>query len=144
MWILSELDFTAEGGESMAREQRKAIQCTLKHHVGQLRQSDKGWSREVNVISWEGAASRLDIRDWSQNKERSSKGITFTRSEVEKLKELLSILDTSVIEDTGVSMRLQAVQVHMPAEDHQITEAIPFEMEAEGETEPAPEERAAI
>ena len=95
----------------MAREQRKAIQCTLKHHLGKLRENEKGWSREVNIISWEGALSRLDIRDWSKGKDRSSKGITFTRAEVERLRDMLAILDLSAIEDSGTQMRVQDVQL---------------------------------
>ena len=95
----------------MNREPRKAIQCTLKHHLGTLRENEKGWSREVNVVSWEGAASRLDIRDWSKNKDRSSKGVTFTRAEVERLRDMLAILNTSVIEDSGIPTRMQDVQI---------------------------------
>lgn len=95
----------------MNREPRKAIQCTLKHHLGTLRESEKGWNREVNIVSWEGAASRLDIRDWSKNKDRSSKGVTFTRKEVERLRDMLAVLNTSVIEDSGVPTHMQDVQV---------------------------------
>ena len=112
----------------MNREPRKAIQCTLKHHLGTLRESEKGWSREVNVVSWEGAASRLDIRDWSKNKDRSSKGVTFTRAEVERLRDMLAILNTSVIEDSGVPTRTQDVQIAYEKE------AVP-ENEAPTETE---------
>ena len=134
----------------MAREQRKAIQCTLKHHLGKLRENEKGWSREVNIISWEGAQSRLDIRDWSKTKDRSSKGITFTRAEVDRLRNMLAILDLSVIEDTGAPVRLQEVQMaYQPAEtpkpeavtpvaeemEEAVSDEYPFEIEEDEQRE---------
>lgn len=109
----------------MVRESRKSIQCTLKHHLGKLRESEKGWSREVNIISWEGAQSRLDIRDWSKSKDRSSKGVTFTRAEVERLREMLAILDVSVIEDSGTPMKVQEVQVSYQPSPRADTETTP-------------------
>ncbi|MBR5280765.1 MAG: hypothetical protein IKU26_07370 [Clostridia bacterium] len=132
----------------MNREPRKAIQCTLKHHLGTLRENEKGWSREVNVVSWEGAASRLDIRDWSKNKDRSSKGVTFTRVEVERLRDMLAILNTSVIEDSGIPTRMQDVQVAYEKETNtaeqeseQESQEYPFASEEESD---ADEERAAV
>lgn len=133
----------------MAREQRKAIQCTLKHHLGKLRENEKGWSREVNIISWEGAQSRLDIRDWSKSKDRSSKGITFTRAEVERLRAMLNILDLTVIEDSGTPMRVQDVQISYQqtaqepeamtpvaeVSDEVVSDEIPFELEEEAQRE---------
>ena len=134
----------------MNREPRKAIQCTLKHHLGTLRENEKGWSREVNVVSWEGAASRLDIRDWSKNKDRSSKGVTFTRAEVERLRDMLTILNLSVIEDSGIPTRMQDVQVDYKQEEPALEESkkqesteekaeFPFSLEEESE-----EQRAAV
>lgn len=115
----------------MVREPRKSIQCTLKHHLGKLRESEKGWSREVNIISWEGAQSRLDIRDWSKSKDRSSKGITFTRAEVERLREMLAILDMSVIEDSGAPMKVQEVQVSYQPSPQADTENTPVLAQAQ-------------
>ncbi len=140
----------------MNRDSRKAIQCTVKHHLGTLRENEKGWSREVNVVSWEGAASRLDIRDWSKNKDRSSKGVTFTRAEVEHLRDMLAIFNTSVIEDSGIPTRMQDVQVAYEKEEatreetqDQIQEQesneekaeFPFALEEKSEPE---EQRAAV
>ncbi len=119
----------------MVREPRKSIQCTLKHHLGKLRESEKGWSREVNIISWEGAQSRLDIRDWSKSKDRSSKGITFTRAEVERLREMLAILDISVIEDSGAPMKVQEVQVSYQPSPQADTETTPVLAQAQTSSE---------
>lgn len=48
-----------------------------------------GWTKEVNLISWNGGAEKYDIRDWDANHEKMSRGITLREEEVEKLLELL-------------------------------------------------------
>ena len=54
-----------------------------------LSESAKGWKKELNKISWNGAAPKYDIRDWAPEHEKMDKGVTLTDDEVEKLKELL-------------------------------------------------------
>ncbi len=64
-------------------------------HVGVLGESSNGWKKEVNIISWNERNPKLDIRDWDENHEKMSKGITLFGDEVEKLKELLEDVDTT-------------------------------------------------
>ena len=54
-----------------------------------LSTSTKGWSKELNRISWNGAAPKLDIREWSPDHRKMGKGLTLTGDEAEKLKEAL-------------------------------------------------------
>lgn len=56
---------------------------------GILSESTKGWTKELNLISWNGGTPKYDIRDWSPNHEKMGKGITLTDEEAKKLKELL-------------------------------------------------------
>ena len=49
----------------------------------------KNMRKELNKISWNGAAPKYDIRDWAPDHEKMGKGITLTKEEAEKLKELL-------------------------------------------------------
>ena len=37
----------------------------IKKEIGQLSSSKSGWSRELNLVSWNDAKAKLDIRDWS-------------------------------------------------------------------------------
>lgn len=58
--------------------------------VGVLSESTKGWTKELNLISWNGSAPKYDIRDWAPNHEKMGKGITLSEKELKKLKALLS------------------------------------------------------
>ena len=57
--------------------------------IGVLSENSKGWRKELNKISWNGAAPKYDIRDWAPEHEKMGKGITLTEEEAARLKELL-------------------------------------------------------
>ena len=57
--------------------------------VGVLSENAKGWRKEINLISWNGAAPKYDIRDWSPDHEKMGKGVTLTEEELSALKEAL-------------------------------------------------------
>ncbi|MBR5931660.1 MAG: YdbC family protein [Lachnospiraceae bacterium] len=59
-------------------------------NIGVLSESAKGWTKELNYISWNGANPKYDIRDWSPDHSKMGKGITLTDADVQKLKELLN------------------------------------------------------
>lgn len=59
-------------------------------HIGVLSKNAKGWTKEINLISWNGAAPKYDIRDWAPEHENMRKGVTLTTEEIQKLKEILS------------------------------------------------------
>ena len=57
----------------------------ITQELGVLSENKSGWRREVNLISWNGADPKIDIRDWAPNHEKMSKGISLSSDEVEKL-----------------------------------------------------------
>ncbi len=61
----------------------------IVEEIGVLSENAKGWRKEINRISWNGAAPKYDIRDWAPDREKMGKGVTLTEEEVQKLKELL-------------------------------------------------------
>lgn len=65
------------------------IKYEIIEAIGLLSESSKGWSKELNLISWNGAAPKFDIRDWSPDHEKMGKGITLSREEAEVLYKLL-------------------------------------------------------
>ena len=65
------------------------IKYEIVQEIGILSETAKGWRKELNMISWNGAAPKYDIRDWASDHEKMGKGITLTKEEAEKLKELL-------------------------------------------------------
>ena len=65
------------------------IKFEIKETIGVLSTSAKGWQKELNLISWNGAAPKYDIREWAPDHEKMGKGITLTEDEINTLKELL-------------------------------------------------------
>jgi len=60
--------------------------------VAVLSEGNKGWKKELNLISWNGREPVYDIRDWSEDHQKMGKGMTFKLSELQVLKESLGKL----------------------------------------------------
>lgn len=65
------------------------IKFEIKEELGVIFESSKGWMRELNLISWNGAAPKYDLRDWAPNHDKMGKGITLSSDEVQELYKLL-------------------------------------------------------
>ncbi len=65
------------------------LKYEIVEHIGVLSESSKGWTKELNIISWNGKEPKYDLRDWAPNKEKMGKGITLTQAELDVLKSLL-------------------------------------------------------
>ncbi len=61
------------------------IKFEIKEEIAVLSESSKGWKKELNLISWNGADPKYDIRDWAPDHEKMGKGITLTRDEAKQL-----------------------------------------------------------
>ena len=69
----------------------KDIEFEIKKEIGVMSESPKGWSKELNLISWNGGTAKYDIRDWAPEHEKMGKGVTLTEEEAHKLYELLGL-----------------------------------------------------
>ena len=65
------------------------IKYEIVEKIGVLSTTDKGWSKELNLVSWNDREPKYDLRDWNENHDKMGKGITLTRDELDKLKETL-------------------------------------------------------
>lgn len=65
----------------------------ITQELGILSESKSGWTRELNLISWNGAEPKYDIRDWSPDHEKMGKGISLSADEIEMLKAILKSLE---------------------------------------------------
>ena len=61
--------------------------------IAVLSESTKGWKKEFNRISWNGREPKYDIRDWAPEHEKMGKGVTLSKEELIKLKELLNSME---------------------------------------------------
>ena len=69
------------------------IKFEIKEHIGIISESAKGWTKEVNMVSWNNYAPKYDIREWDPEHSKMGKGLTFSLDEMKKLKEILNSLD---------------------------------------------------
>ena len=67
-----------------------SIEYKIVEELGVISERTKGWTRELNLISWNGGTPKYDVRDWAPNHEKMGKGITLSEEEAEPLKDLLS------------------------------------------------------
>lgn len=66
------------------------IKYEIVEQLGVLSETEKGWKKELNLISWNEREPKYDIRDWSENHEKMGKGITLTEDEATKLRNILN------------------------------------------------------
>lgn len=66
------------------------IKYEIVEEIGVLSENARGWRKELNLVSWNGAAAKFDLRDWGPDHSRMGKGITLSREEAETLSRLLS------------------------------------------------------
>lgn len=64
------------------------ITYEIVEHLGVISKGNKGWQREFNLVKWNGADPKYDIRDWDQYHEKMAKGLTFYEGEVRKIVDL--------------------------------------------------------
>lgn len=57
--------------------------------IGVLSTSPKGWTKELNLVSWNGREAKYDIREWSPDHDKMGKGVTLNATEIETLRDLL-------------------------------------------------------
>ena len=65
------------------------LKYEIAEELGILSENEKGWRKEINLVSWNEREPKYDIRDWNPNHDRMSKGITLSKEEAEALYEIL-------------------------------------------------------
>ena len=65
------------------------IKFEIKETIGVLSESAKGWTKELSRVSWNDAAPKYDIREWSPDHTKMGKGVTLIKDEMKKLRNFL-------------------------------------------------------
>ncbi len=63
----------------------KTITCEIVRSIAVLSENERGYTKEINLVSWNGGEPKYDIRNWHPGRERSGKGITLTKEEIMNL-----------------------------------------------------------
>jgi len=69
----------------------------IKKSVGVFGETQNGWQKELNIVSWNERSPKIDIRDWDDKHNKMGKGITLGKDEFLKLKELFDDVDVSAL-----------------------------------------------
>ncbi len=69
------------------------IKYEVVEKIAVLSESSKGWTKELNLISWNDREPKYDIREWSPDGSKMGKGVTLSDEEVAILKKALNTRD---------------------------------------------------
>lgn len=69
------------------------IKYEIIEQLGVLSEGSKGWKKELNLIAWGERDAKYDLRDWDENHEKMTKGLTLTTEEIIKLRDILNRID---------------------------------------------------
>ena len=63
----------------------REIQYEIVKEIAVLSTGDSGYTKAINLISWNGKEPKYDIRSFSPNREKCGKGITLNADEAAAL-----------------------------------------------------------
>ncbi|MCJ2401278.1 YdbC family protein [Enterococcus faecium] len=61
----------------------------IVEEIAILSENNKGWRKELNLVSWNGRPPKFDLRDWPPDHEKMGKGLTLTNEEFEQLQKAI-------------------------------------------------------
>lgn len=76
------------------------ITYTIQEELGDLSEASSGWKKQLTYTSWNNRGEKFDLRSWnpdhrSWNPDHTAmtKGLTLTKEEILKLKDILNNID---------------------------------------------------
>ena len=66
------------------------LKYEIVEKLGVLGESGNGWTKELNMVSWDDREPVYDLRTWNASHERMGKGITLSQDEIMTLRDLLN------------------------------------------------------
>ena len=69
------------------------LKYEITKSLGELSQSPSGWTKELNMVSWNDRDPKYDIRKWAPEHNKMGKGVTLTADEIILLRDLLNEIE---------------------------------------------------
>lgn len=69
------------------------ITYTIQEELGDLSVAANGWKKQLTYTSWNNRDKKFDLRSWNPDHSAMTKGITLTKEEILKLKDILNEID---------------------------------------------------
>ena len=77
----------------MTNNRNNEITYDIMEHIavlGEVGGRGEKWTKEINVVAWNGGKPKIDVRDWNASHDRMSRGITLTEDQAMKMTKALS------------------------------------------------------
>ncbi len=68
------------------------LKYEIKQKIACLSEEKSGWTKELNLVSWNDNEAKYDIRSWSSDHTKMGKGITLSEDETKTLTSVLTEL----------------------------------------------------
>lgn len=105
----------------------------IQEHFGVINSREDGWSKELNLIRWNGGTAKYDIREWDEHHEHMRKGVTLTPWEMRKMVDLFVSRNNDAVVARGRAIEAERNARRIAA--RQKAEAAASEMERNAEQE---------
>lgn len=69
------------------------ITYTIQEELGDLSVAANGWKKQLTYTSWNNRDEKFDLRSWNPDHIAMTKGLTLTKEEILKLKDILNEID---------------------------------------------------
>ena len=67
----------------------REVTYEIVEEIGIISSQATGWTKELNIVAWNGGQGKYDIREWSPQHDRMSRGITLNEQEMRMILDLL-------------------------------------------------------
>ena len=67
-----------------------------------LSENPKGWTKELNLVSWNERDPKFDIREWAPDHAKMGKGVTLTEEEMQALVDAFLHRDEAPLSDEEI------------------------------------------
>ena len=61
------------------------LKYEIVQHLAVIAEGSKGWTKELNLVSWNDRDPKFDLREWAPDHTKMGKGITLTYDEMQRL-----------------------------------------------------------
>ena len=74
------------------------LKYEITEKLGVLSENAKGWTKELNMVSWNEHEPKYDLREWSPDHSRMGKGVTLTADELASLRDIIEEINLDSFE----------------------------------------------
>ena len=74
------------------------IKYEIVQEICVLSESARGWTKELNLVSWNDRERKFDIREWAPEHSRMGKGVTLSKEEMQMILDTMANFDENADE----------------------------------------------